>query len=63
MVFIVSDALEFSCNNLFTIIYTLLEAEMKLTYITHLKAFPLSLGYVISLKYKCMLSHKLLHMM
>jgi len=42
MVFIVSDALKFSCKSLFTIIYTLLEPEMKLTYITHLKAFPLS---------------------
>jgi hypothetical protein len=36
---------------------------MKLTYTVHLKVSLLSLGYVMSLKYMYILSHKILHMM
>jgi hypothetical protein len=61
-VFIVCDVLKFSIK-VFFIINTLLEAEMKLTYTIHLKVFLLSLGYVRSLKYVYILSHKILHVM
>ena len=59
-VFIVCDVLKFSIK-VFLTINTMLEAEMKLTYNVHLKVFLLSLGYVMSLKYMYVLSHKILH--
>jgi len=46
------------CNN-----KQFLEAEKKLIYIIHLKAFLFKLNNVLLLKYMCVLfSHKLLHM-
>ena len=51
-------------QSFFGVTKQLLEAEMKLIYIIHFKAFLFKLDYVLLLKYMCILfSHKLLHMM
>jgi len=61
-VFILCDVLKFSIN-IFFLIKTVWEAEMKLTYSIHLKVFPFNLGYIMFLNHKYILSHKLFHVM